>query len=497
MLIGNRERFAIELVAVEPSWERRYAPEAAAWAGLTIWVNGCNLCAHILEGEEELRTAFHVPLAPIADWLVRSFPALALEERAPWFPTSRRLHETVRAWGRSRSPIDIDEDAWLDVREAFWSRHFLSSGAEGAWLPNLAMLREDDEVVFAWAPPRFLSGPSLTMLHGEGVATAPWIEVATVLREFVDQVAQAFQASTARPYAWIDAAPRLVQSPEHGSPSALELFCGRSAAALGELFGVPSEVLDEILGAVAKVNPAASPACQVVRDLSPLPAPAVGAEVLSTVEASRHATSGASVAWKAGRELALDAARAGDTPEEQGQLAARTLRTELNLDGQPLPSTPDVLARYGVTLRGGLVSSKSERMLVAAAEKGGPVATVLRHVRTAAPWGCRFEEARALGHALLDPLRDGALGAASSRWAQETRRRRSGAFAAELLLPASAVEEASAGHLDGVYTAGTFGELLDKYQVGARAAAHQLYNHGFLSSRDLRDELIDEHAMQE
>ena len=32
MLIGNRERFALELTPVSPSWEPRYEPEAAAWA---------------------------------------------------------------------------------------------------------------------------------------------------------------------------------------------------------------------------------------------------------------------------------------------------------------------------------------------------------------------------------------------------------------------------------------------------------------------------------
>jgi Zn-dependent peptidase ImmA (M78 family) len=102
-----------------------------------------------------------------------------------------------------------------------------------------------------------------------------------------------------------------------------------------------------------------------------------------------------------------------------------------------------------------------------------------------------------LGHALLDPLRADAFGAASTRWAQETRRRRSGAFAAELLLPASALEEASHGHLDGVYADGTFVKLLERYNVGARTAAHQLYNNGWLSSTSLRDELIDVYAKEE
>jgi len=118
----------------------------------------------------------------------------------------------------------------------------------------------------------------------------------------------------------------------------------------------------------------------------------------------------------------------------------------------------------------------------------------LETVRTSRPWGQRFEAARALGHVLLDPVRAGAIGAASGPFAQETRRRRSGAFAAELLLPESALAAANAGELDGAARGSSFADLLERYGVGARAAAYQLWNRGWLSSPDLRDDLIDRFA---
>jgi hypothetical protein len=104
-----------------------------------------------------------------------------------------------------------------------------------------------------------------------------------------------------------------------------------------------------------------------------------------------------------------------------------------------------------------------------------------------------FEEARALGHALLDPLRGEVLGAAATRWTQSVRRRRSGAFAAELLLPESALVEASGGHLDGVCEDQTFTKLIERYGVGATTAAWQLYNHKLVSPQ-ARDEIIERHA---
>lgn len=66
--------------------------------------------------------------------------------------------------------------------------------------------------------------------------------------------------------------------------------------------------------------------------------------------------------------------------------------------------------------------------------------------------------------------------AASSRYAQESRRPRSGAFAAEFLLPESALGRLSEGRLDGAADNTRFSEILSEYGVGARTAAHQLYN---------------------
>ena len=91
---------------------------------------------------------------------------------------------------------------------------------------------------------------------------------------------------------------------------------------------------------------------------------------------------------------------------------------------------------------------------------------------------------------MLDSYREGALGAVSSTFAQPWARRRSGAFAAELLLPSEALFE-DAGHLDSAAQQVTFQRIMERYRVGARTAAFQLRNHGLLSSSQVRDDLID------
>jgi len=81
----------------------------------------------------------------------------------------------------------------------------------------------------------------------------------------------------------------------------------------------------------------------------------------------------------------------------------------------------------------------------------------------------------------------------ATSWTQSVRRRRSGAFAAELLLPETALIEASGGHLDGACGDQTFTRLIERYGVGATTAAWQLYNHQLVSPQG-RDELIDRYA---
>ena len=141
MLIGNRNRFAVGIEPLEPSWERRYRPEIAAWAQLSLWIDGENICRNLLDGSNAARDGINVPLAPIADWFVRSWTFLEFEERPHRFPLHASLGATMARWGDALAPADVSDDDWLDAREHWWSRHFLSAGADGAYLPNLSLIR--------------------------------------------------------------------------------------------------------------------------------------------------------------------------------------------------------------------------------------------------------------------------------------------------------------------------------------------------------------------
>ncbi len=496
MLIGNRDHFAFDLEPVSPSWDRRYAPEAAAWAGLAIWIAGQNLCAHIREGEDELRERLFVPLGPLADWFASSYLALTLEERAPLLPTSQALHDLVHDWA-GPPPREIDEDAWLDAREAFWSRHFLSAGAEGARLPNLAILREDDRLFAWWRPPCFLGEPRVTMFHRVGEASLRWTEFSEVLARFVSFVAVTFRdAGLQHVYSWAQSGSLLDIAAS--DEDKIGLFCARSPEELASLLGVAPSTLRTVLGFGESVaDPATSPACQIIRDLPPWPSLGVGSEILDLVSMIRAAPSSKSSTWRRLRDVSLDAARAGRTPEHEGQLAAQTLREELGLDGQPIQDMDALIRRFDLLERPTELATHGERMIVASVADRRPMLSIFSTPRTKINWGRRFEQARATGHVMLDPEREGVVGAASSSYAQELRRRRSGAFAAELLLPDSALERLSANRRDGAAEREVFARILADYGVGARTAAHQLNNHGWLSGRHVLEELIESFAARE
>jgi len=166
----------------------------------------------------------------------------------------------------------------------------------------------------------------------------------------------------------------------------------------------------------------------------------------------------------------------------------------MGLDSQPVGDAHEFLAAVGIDYAHSLVGSRDDRMVTAARIDGSAAARTLTTTRTDAAWAQRFEACRAVGHLLLDPVREGTIGAASGPFAQDTRRRRSGAFAAELLLPASAIAEVSGGRLDGAASDEVFAKILERFGVGARTTAHHLWNRGWLSSPVVRDELIDRFA---
>ena len=494
MLIGNRNRFAVGIEPLSPSWERRYLPEYTAWAQLSLWVHGENICRNLLDGSNTVRDGVNVPLGPIADWLVRSWVFLAFEERPGCFPLHASLRHTVSRWGDAPPPAGLSEDDWLDARELWWSRHFLAAGADGAHLPNVSLVRGDDRLFVEWAPAEFAGTPAPRFLSEHGLTMVDWAEGEEVLSEFVSCIARWFRESGRdHVFQWIGR-----ENPIH---EAMPTF----SEALQAYTGIPVDVLrrwtrsdDDAdlrrnLGLHADgSDPGGSVVTQVLRDLPPGIAESVWNRVWRLDRETQSDTGFAEEL----RTLAFDAVRPASDPETSGYLAAQGLRDHLNLNGQPIDDVDRQLREFGVSLVDSEVECTQERMLAGSRRGIGAAVVINRTPRTATPWGRRFESVRALGHLLMEPYRQDTLGAASTAFAQPWARRRAGAFAAEFLLPSEALR-GDAPALDSYAQPERFEGILERYGVGAQAAAYHLWNHGLLSSTRVRADLIERFSSAE
>jgi len=492
MLFGDRNEIAIEIQPLFPSWERGYLPERSAWGQLTVWAGGENLCRNIVEGTDHVREGVNVPLAPLADWLVRSWTFLKFEERPQDFPPAFSPGETLKRWGFSSPPPTSTEDQWVDLREQWWSRHFVHAGAEGSQLPNFSLVRLGDWLSIDWMPARFAGSRSPRFLSQEGHFLSRWADAEHAIGEFVITIASWLRREgLGEVYDWVAGE----QPPWETDPrflAALEAYTGRPVDSLFTWTGTSSEPeLRGKLGLRADTNdPAGCVITQVLRDL-PGRLPRELGEELIRLDAATRGKGGIDPNL---RRVARDAVSAAQVPEDSGHLAAREVRSRLNLDGQPVDNLDRLAERIGVQVRDSAVESAGERMLAGARADGGAVVVINKTPRTAVSWGRRFEVARGLGQLLIGSYRDNALGAASSAFSQTWLRRCSGAFAAEFLLPTSGLSDRGLDSLDRAAEPGRFQALMTEYGVGARTAAFQLWNHGLLSSAQMRDDLIDKYA---
>ena len=489
MLIGNRNSFAIGIEPLSPSWERRYAPEVAAWAQFSLWIDGENICRNLMDGSNSVRDGVNVPLAPIADWLVRSWTYLEFEERPRRFPQLRSLSNTVNRWGDAPPPAGLSEDDWLDARENWWSRHFLAAGADGAHLPNVSLVRGDGQLFVEWTTAEFSASPAPRFLSAEGRGIVGWEEGENVLSQFVSSVARWLRDNDLDDaFPWAGREDPLREATPDFSET-LQAYTGIPVNVLREKTNsTNNDQLRQNLGLQQHgADPGGSVVTQVLRDLPPDVSDPVWDQVWQ-LEGETRSETGFDEEL---RTVALDAARSGSNPEDSGYLAAQGLRDHLGLNGQPIEDVDGQLRELGVNLVNSELECVQERMLAGARRGCGAVAIINRTPRTSTRWGQRFESVRALGHLLMDPYREDTLGAASTDFAQPWARRRAGTFAAEFLLPSEELRN-DAHTLDWYAQPERFETVLGRYGVGAQTAAYHLWICRLLSSAQVRDDLIEQ-----
>ncbi len=478
MRFGNLNGLAIEVEPLEPGWDRRSRSERGPWARLSLYAGGQCLTEVVDDGSDRVRGWVAVPLRPLADWFVRNARAILDEEASRMGRTDVELHKSLDSWNRKEPTREISVDSWEEERYAWYGRHFLLAGAEGALLPDVAFVRSDDRLWVSWRPPVVAGARRPRFVAAPGVRSFPFEEAWSSIGDFVEFVAREIPRAGLVPEGWEAASRPLETSGEATVAQFVELVFPEAFPLVRQL------QFDESRPAAESV------ALQALRDLEVGSSPGLES-ALRTLEEATRSEPGRGLGEE--RALILQAANSC-THEEQGRDAAIWTRNRFGLDGDPI-STAD-LFRHVETLAQLETSTAgidSNRSAVGARKDGGAIIVLFHNERMNHEWVKRMELARAAGHLLLDGMtKAGALGAGSSQVSSGPRRRRSGAFAAEFLMPESGVRKYLGSRKAS--DPACFEELMSVYGVGARTAAYQLWNAAILESPEARDELLDSYG---
>lgn len=480
MILGDKAGLGFELEPVAPSWERRSLADLGPWARFSLYVRKRCLTKAAEADRGRVVEGVHVPLLPIADWLVRNIRAIAYEESPVSFRGDVNLHEVIRSWDETKPPGGAS-DQWEDERYEWYSRHFLLAGADGAMLPDLAFVRADGRLWVSWAHTSYSGARGVEYLEPAGMESVEWESALSAMGEFVAEVARSVRENGLDGPSWSHEPGSLRDALECSASEYIEWIVPGAADWLPKIGVDPAS------------PPEQSVALQALRDMDLR----LGREGLANSLRQLECETKQPSPQSALAEMRSTLGSAGSTAqvEAAGYDAARGFRAKWGLNGQPVSAEKLEAKLEELDVRLSTVSTDGQgnSMVVGSRHKGRALVVLFENNRMQKEWARRMEIARAIGHLLLDPETSrGAIGAASSWRAAGPRRRRSGAFAAELLLPTEGVEELVAGRDPG--TPEVFEEIMDRFKMGARATAYHLWNQRLLLSPEDRDRLIDEFA---
>ena len=451
----------------------RQLPDAV-WAGLTITVGGHTLTRHRREPDEAEQDWIALDIRPVLKWFVANLPMICVERNSRFFGADGDGFEMWRKWRETAarrfpdhqpiSALEIEDD---DRREAWVRRHFLRFADTGATLPDLALIASEGAISLSWRPRRSADGRlHFTTTAGEELITRD--SLFTAIAKLHAACASNQDAGTS-----LEASLRQI----------------RDAASLRwpdvEAFAEPGEkALISALARGSQSAPEDDPAFLASLEVYPAEG---AAEALSALQ----------------RELARPGQMAADLPErpavsaadeQEGYAAALDLRDRLGLNGKPVDALGAVLDRLGVVDLGPFQGDPGNKMVCGRQHGGAAALAVIKSAGTRT-WMTRMETARGLGRLVLDrPATRWATGGASSRVSGGAANRRAGAFAAQFLLPETGIRQIAGTAPDAAAAPAIFERLMSDFGVGARTAAYHLWNLGFLSSRQVRNDLVEAYS---
>jgi Zn-dependent peptidase ImmA (M78 family) len=469
-----RESFGIEI-----EWEA--CPplgddgQRVTFGEVTLFCSGAALTRHA--DSVGVHDGVLVPTSSLATWITRSWHRLAGEERLFKAPHAQDAHEALR------SLTATEWDAVEEETEAWLATHSLAKVGDGLILPSVLFWRRGAEFTLSWrADPE--PGEREIQFITSGRASLPAATVLDVLRAFVELVAQrvneADQNSAAR--AAIERThPRMASGV--GDLKLLAMRLGRTQESLGRWLGSAGSDVRAIRAKLADgyglVVPESAalettdvPIAMAARSASPFLTDGDHEVLLSLGKQAANA--------QATRKLADFRKRLRPSVGQGNDYAlgyqrAYAVRALLHNTRGKI-DVEAVLARLRCEVvdvhlddRGtdGVVLWWSDGRAVVGANTSSP--------RTATPWGRRAMLAHELYHLLFDVPSRQVFGECLSDWTATPTEREANSFAAEFLIPASALPSGGQVWAKKEYV-DVVAQLCNHYRVGWELVVRQLQN---------------------
>ena len=407
---------------------------AATWASLTIAADKSVITRVLDTKAKTVRDFVHVPLYPLAEWMVTNWWFLANECENP-----TREHDPE-----------------------FRRRHTLSYGREGYAYPNIQMTPSGTQTRLRWEPGSS-QWTGMEFLH-QGQVWTDSQQIRHVCAELIDSVIRRLMAfgitGTLLEEEW-----EAIQTADEEEIK----FC-ETAGGLGwDPYDLDDSRRDDLIALAHELGDLLDEAVQA---LGTAALRSQSSAIVSAIEEARDRRLPLERLMPLGERLRVEVVR-GRSPWNVGYDWARRLRRQLSLDGKALPTMnmlADALGESAVLLDdatqpvNSLTNTPLVDGVVAHDDQGVSFA-----LRPAGGRGRRFSFCRALAEVLSSHGADSLVTRARSE-----RQQRNRAFAAEFLAPSSTLRQMVSGT---VVDDGEVDDLADEFGVSPSVIWRQLENH--------------------
>lgn len=479
---GDSSRFAIAITFGDPGHGKSHF----AWGGLALWVNDRCL-TRAVDTDGVVADAIRWELLDLLLWLKASVIRLVNEEPLPALGTTDTQDDTKARdacdwFDLTEDPpttlSDCEEDEWFLARSEWRMHHALRRSVEGVALPNVYFRRLGDMVEVSWdnetrATPR----PGLRFVEQRGTEIIPARLFSKIIQQTLFEVASALKDR--RPDR-VDLVASITESNSCEVKPVDWKWLIHSSTAEAIQRHLPHIAVRLEQHVLQRRDGAYIPHCDetLVLRQARLVAPTDIEALLNAAQATPpHRMSAALLS------LTKRSVPSTIRPWEEGYKRALEVREALGWGDKPMPNPESWLPQQHVAVhRRALPSDVALLSLVTPDDRAtitiNPVSN--SRLRREVAYGT------ALGHLLLDEDRV-AVDGLWEHWPSAARAR---AFAIMLQLPDDGVRKVLPGR--GVKDASDVRLVMQHFSSGLIATAQHLRNRRFISSDELRDDIVRE-----